>query len=132
MIIFGKVTQKSAILQQKSKLSNRFKNHFADLFYFRNFAPMIKWLKRYISLPLLIVAGFVAYVLFFNENSVMRSMDYAAEIRSLEEKIAQCEDTLRHYEALNRRLDSDPQELERIVREHYHMQRPSEDVYICD
>ncbi|MDE6535660.1 MAG: septum formation initiator family protein [Muribaculaceae bacterium] len=91
---------------------------------------MINWLKRYISLPLLIVMGFLAYVLFFNENSLMKSMDYASEIRELEAKIAQCEDTLRHYEALNKRLDSNPEELERIVREHYHMQRPSEDVYI--
>lgn len=93
---------------------------------------MIKWLKRYISLPLLIVLAFVAYVLFFNDNSVMKSMDYAAEIRALEARIEQCEDTLRLYEALNRRLDSNPEELERIVREHYHMQRPSEDVYIFD
>lgn len=93
---------------------------------------MIKWLRRYVSLSLLIVIAFVMFVLFFNENSVMRSMDYAAQIRSLEEQIAQYEDTLRHYEDLNRRLDSDPVELERIVREHYHMQRPSEDVYIFD
>ncbi|MBP3534626.1 MAG: septum formation initiator family protein [Muribaculaceae bacterium] len=93
---------------------------------------MIKWLKRYVSLSLLVVLGFVAFVLFFNENSVMRSMDYNAEIRSLEKEIAQYEDTLRHYQALNDRLNSDPAEMERIVREHYHMQRPSEDVYIFD
>jgi len=93
---------------------------------------MINWLKRYVSPSLLIVLAFVAFVLFFNENSVMRSMDYAAQIRDLEEQIAEYEDTLRHYEELNRRLDSDPIELERIVREHYHMQRPSEDVYIFD
>lgn len=93
---------------------------------------MINWLKRYVSPSLLMVLAFVVFVLFFNENSVMRSMDYAAEIRDLEEQIAEYEDTLRHYEELNRRLDSDPVELERIVREHYHMQRPSEDVYIFD
>ncbi|MBD5240163.1 MAG: hypothetical protein HDS64_10445 [Bacteroidales bacterium] len=93
---------------------------------------MINWLKRYISLPLLIVMGFLTYVLFFNDNSLKKSIDYAGEIRTLEEKIAQCEDTLRHYEALTKRLDSSPEELERIVREHYHMKRPSEDVYIFD
>ncbi len=93
---------------------------------------MINWLKRYVSPSLLMVLAFVAFVLFFNENSVMRSMDYASQIRDLEEQIAEYEDTLRHYEELNRRLDSDPVELERIVREHYHMQRPSEDVYIFD
>lgn len=93
---------------------------------------MIAWIKRYVSIPLLLVIAFVVFVLFFNENSMMRAMDYNAEIRSLEAEIAQYEDTLRYYEALNRRLDSDPVELERIVREHYHMQRPSEDVYIFD
>lgn len=93
---------------------------------------MIKWLKRYVSLSLLVVLGFIAFVLFFNDNSVAKSYDYAAQIRELEGEIAQYEDTLRHYRELNRRLDSDPQEMERIVREHYHMQRPSEDVYIFD
>lgn len=93
---------------------------------------MIKWLKRYVSLSLLVVLGFVAFVLFFNENSVMKSMDYASEIRDLEAQIAQYEDTLRYYQELNARLDSDPRELERIVRVNYHMQRPSEDVYIFD
>lgn len=93
---------------------------------------MIKWLKRYVSLPLLAVVAFVVFVLFFNENSVARSYDYASEIRELEARIADYEDTLRYYQELNRRLDSDPLELERIVREYYHMQRPSEDVYIID
>lgn len=93
---------------------------------------MIKWLKRYVSLSLLVVIAFVTFVLFFNDNSVMRSIDYASEIRGLKERIADYEDTLSHYEALNRRLDTDPAELERIVREHYHMQRPSEDVYVFE
>ncbi len=93
---------------------------------------MIQWIKRYFSLSLIVVLAFMAFVLFFNDNSVSKSYEYAAEIRKLEERISQYEDTLRHYQELNRRLDSDPQELERIVREHYHMQRPSEDVYIFD
>lgn len=93
---------------------------------------MIKWLKRYVSVPLIAVVAFVVFVLFFNENSMIKSYDYSTEIRSLERQIVQCEDTLRYYRELNRRLDSDPQELERIVREQYHMQRPSEDVYIFD
>lgn len=93
---------------------------------------MIKWIKRYISFPLIATVGFIVYLLFLNENSVTKSMNYAAEVRSLQTQIAQWEDTLRHYERLNALLDSDPGELERIVRENYHMQRPSEDVYIVD
>ncbi len=91
---------------------------------------MIKWLRRYVSVPFLFGLTFVSYVLFFNDNSVMRSMEYAHEIRELETRIEQLEDTLAMYQSLNRSLDSNPEELERIVREHYRMQRASEDVYL--
>ena len=37
---------------------------------------------------------------------------------------------MNYYRSLNQRLDTDPQTLERIVREQYHMQRPNEDVYV--
>lgn len=79
---------------------------------------------------MLAVLAFVAYVLFFNDNSVMKNMEYAAQIRDLKEQIAMYEDTLQHYAALNHRLDTNPAELERILREKHHYQRQSEDVYI--
>ena len=91
---------------------------------------MKEWLKRYVSPASILIMAFVVYVLFINENSVQRNYEYASEIRDLKARIASYEDTLRVYEELNRKLDSDPVELERIVREQYHMQRPSEDVYI--
>ena len=93
---------------------------------------MLTWLKRYVSLSLIIILGFVAYVLFFNENSIMRNMEYASQIRELEKEIAVYEDTLMHYQQLNEMLDGNPAEIERIVRERYHMQRLSEDVYIFE
>ena len=90
----------------------------------------MKWLKRYVSLPLLIVVAFLAYLSFFNENSMARGLDLSLQSRSLQREIAAYEDTLQLYQQLNSRLDTDPRELERIVREVYHMQRPSEDVYV--
>ncbi len=93
---------------------------------------MLTWLKRYVSLSLIVILGFVAYVLFFNENSIMRNMEYASQIRELEKEIAVYEDTLMHYRQLNEMLDGNPAEIERIVRERYHMQRLSEDVYIFE
>lgn len=44
---------------------------------------MINWFRRYVSISLLVVLAFVTFVLFFNENSVMKSMDYASEIRGI-------------------------------------------------
>lgn len=93
---------------------------------------MLNWLKRYVSLPMLVVLGFVVYVLFFNENSVKKNIAYAVEIRDLKTQIAQYEDTLTLYQRLNSLLDGNNDEMERIVRENYQMQRPSEDVYIFD
>ena len=93
---------------------------------------MNKWLKRYVRIPFILMTGFVIYMLFLNDNSLMVGMTYDMQIRDLEAQIEECEDTLRYYQMLNERLDTDPVELERIVREHYHMQRPSEDVYVFD
>ena len=39
---------------------------------------------------------------------------------------------MQYYHRLNASLSTDPRELERIVREQYHMQRPNEDVYIFE
>ncbi|MCC8038798.1 MAG: septum formation initiator family protein [Bacteroidales bacterium] len=90
------------------------------------------WCRRYLSGMLLIVVAFVLFVLFFNDNSIMKSYEYSREIERLEKEIAQNEDTLTHYLQLNRSLDTDPVTMERIVREQYHMQRPNEDVYVFE
>ena len=97
-----------------------------------NWSKMINWWRNYTSVSLFVVIAFVVIVLFCNDNSVMKRMVYTSEIRDLKIKIAQCEDTLTLYRELNRRLDVSSDEMEKIVREHYHMQRPNEDVYVFD
>lgn len=92
----------------------------------------MKWLRRYVSLPLLVVMAFLAYLLFFNEHSLKADMEYARQERELLTEISHYEDTMLYYEALNARLDADPAELEKVVREMYHMQLPSEDVYVFE
>ena len=93
---------------------------------------IISWCRRYISVTFIIVLAFVMFVLFFNDNSVMRSFELNQRITELELEIKDNEDTLIHYQQLNRALDTDAETLERIVRENYHMQRPNEDVYIVE
>lgn len=91
-----------------------------------------KWTRRYITLPLLIAAAYIVFVLFFNENSYFKSMEYQEEIDRLEAEIKENNDTMMHYRRLNASLSSSAEELERIVREQYHMQRPNEDVYVFE
>jgi hypothetical protein len=74
--------------------------------------------------------AFVVIVLFFNENSFLKSVEYTSRINELREEIKDNEDTLRYYQQLNHALDTDPETMERIVRENYHMQHENEDVYI--
>lgn len=91
-----------------------------------------RWCRRYLSLTLFVVIAFILFVLFFNENSIMKSFEYNDRIVKLKEEIQQNEDTLRYYRNLNDRLDTDREAMERIVREQYHMQRPNEDVYVFE
>lgn len=76
------------------------------------------------------VVAFILYVLFFNENSYGRLRELNAEIRRLKIEINDNRDTMEHYLRLNHLLSTDREEMERIAREQYRMQRQGEDVYI--
>ena len=79
--------------------------------------PMKKvfmWCRRYLSV------------------TFVKSVEYTTRIKELREEIRDNEDTLLYYRRMNHALDTDPETMERIVRENYHMQRENEDVYLVD
>ncbi len=92
----------------------------------------ITWCKRYLSFTLLAAITVGALVLFFNENSLLTSIEQERRISELEARISDANDTLTYYRDLNRSLDTDKETMERIVREQHHMQHPDEDVYIFE
>lgn len=89
----------------------------------------IQWCRRYVRLPFPLTVAAIAILYFFNDNSALTYYDYQVQIADLKAQIKANTDTLEYYKALNRNLDTDPEVLERIVRERYHMQRTNEDVY---
>lgn len=91
---------------------------------------LLGWGRRYFSFTLLIVVAYLAFLLFFNENSMMRSIDLDRTIDSLRTEIRVNQDSLEYYKALNNRLSTSPEEMERVAREQYNMNRPDEDVYV--
>lgn len=95
-------------------------------------APRHSWLRRYMSLPTILVLAFVVYLIFFGDNSVARRVEYQNTIDSLNQCLAQQNDSLSYYRDLNRRLSTDPELMEQVVREQYNMNRPNEDVYIME
>lgn len=90
------------------------------------------WCRRYFSVTFIIVIGFTMLVLFFNDNSIIKSMEYDERIKELKHEIKANRDTMEYYRRLNHSLDTDRETMERIVREQYHMQRENEDVYIIE
>lgn len=82
-------------------------------------------------LPLLLIGSVVILLLFFNEEtSVSLNSKYDAEIRNLNAEIRSNRDSAEYYRAKRNAILSGTHDLETIAREQYHMQRPTEDVYI--
>lgn len=92
----------------------------------------INWCRRYLSFTLLGALIVLAIVLFFNENSLVRTIDQEQRIDELQALIEDANDTLTYYRDLNRQLNTSRETMERIVREQHHMQHPDEDVYIFE
>lgn len=89
-----------------------------------------QWCRRYLSLNMLVVAAVLVYLLFFTDNSAALAYEQNREIERLQAEIKANRDTLLYYQRLNHDLSVDPEAMERVVRENYHMQRDNEDVFV--
>ena len=92
----------------------------------------LRWGKRYISIMSLLVVGFVGYTMFIQDNSLIRYMHYSNSIDSLRTEIKNYTDTMNLYHDLNSRLSTDPEIMERVVREQYNMKHQDEDVFVFE
>ena len=70
-------------------------------------------------------------LLFFNdETSLALNMEYEREINRLSLEIKENKDSAAFYRSQREALLHDSQDLEHMARERFHMQRPTEDVFI--
>lgn len=90
------------------------------------------WMQRYMSLPTVAVLAVLVYIVFFGDSSVARRIEYQRQIDSLQAEVAVVQDSVDYYRDLNSRLASDPEAMERVVREQYNMKRDREDVFIIE
>lgn len=91
---------------------------------------IINWFRRYISIMLIVVVLFVVYTLFIQENSIIKYFEYSHTIDSLKTEIKSATDTMLYYKEMNSRLSTDPEVMERVVRENFNMARDGEEVFI--
>lgn len=96
------------------------------------FQNMLLWIRRYISLWLVVVLAFVIYIYFYSDTSIGSRSELEHRIDSLRTEIAAYTDSAAYYRRLNISLQVDPATMERVIREHYHMKHPDEDVYIFE
>ena len=90
------------------------------------------WIPRWISLPLVIIVTFLVVMVFFGDNSYIKSNEYAEKIYELEKEIQANKDSAKYYQRKSKELVTDCETLEKIAREQYGMKRDNEDVYITE
>lgn len=88
------------------------------------------WTRRFVPVSTLLCLAAVGFVVFSGENTVFNTIDYDRQIDSLRSELNAQTDTMLYYRGLNKRLASDPELMEQVVREQYSMKRDGEDVYI--
>lgn len=93
-------------------------------------SSLLSWLRRFMSPATLVCLLVLGYIIFSGENTVFRSIEYDRTIDSLRAELEANRDTMLYYRDLNRRLASDRDLMEQVVREQYGMKRTSEDVFI--
>lgn len=89
------------------------------------------WIRRKSHIPVLLIGSVVILLLFLNDDaSISLNVEYQKEINSLRAEIQECRDSAAYYRQQREALFADSEELEHIAREKYHMQKPTEDVYL--
>lgn len=81
---------------------------------------------------IVIIVLFGVYITCMSDYNYSRVLEYDKQIKSLKAQIKQCNDSTVVYRQRLKMLDSDPETLERIVREEYLMKRGNEDLYIVN
>ncbi|MBD5203884.1 MAG: hypothetical protein HDS82_03295 [Bacteroidales bacterium] len=89
------------------------------------------WVRRRSSIPVLLIGSLVVLLLVLNEDtSISLNMEYERQINEIKAEIKLNKDSAAFYRSRRESILQGTADLEYLAREQYHMQRPTEDVYI--
>lgn len=88
---------------------------------------LVKGLKYIITLCV-----FVVFIVFLDENNLMKRIDNAETIDEMETDINQCKNNFHSNTMRLNMLRTNPHYIEKIAREKYLMKKPDEDVYVFE
>ncbi len=90
-----------------------------------------KWFAIASNVYVLVITGFLVWMLFLDTNSWMTHRELNKEIKKLEEQRSQLEEEITKDKALIEKL-KDPEQLEKYARERYNMKKEGEEVFIIE
>lgn len=91
------------------------------------------WQRRKGTIPFIIIATVIVAVLILNEEtSVKTNMEYEARINELRAEIKHNLDSAEFYRRHRIAIENGEGDLEKLARERYHMQKPTEDVFVYE
>lgn len=80
---------------------------------------------------MILIGSLIVMLLFFNEEtSLALNMEYDREINRLSLEIKENKDSANYYRNQKDAILHNSGDLEHLARERFHMQRPTEDVFI--
>lgn len=91
------------------------------------------WRRRRGAIPFIVIASVIVLVLYLNEEtSVRTNMEYEGKINELKQEIKHNLDSAEYYRVHRLAIENGEGDLEHLARERYHMQKPTEDVFVYE
>ena len=90
-----------------------------------------RWFAIASNVYVLVITGFLIWMLFLDTNSWMTHRELNKEIEKLERQRNQLQEEIQKDKALIEKL-KDPEELEKYARERYKMKKEGEEIFIIE
>jgi cell division protein DivIC len=80
----------------------------------------------------LVTAFFLSWIFFFAENDLVTQYKQGKEYNEMKEKIKYLEAEIQEMKKQTIALQTDSATIEKYAREHYHMKKPNEEIFVFD
>lgn len=94
--------------------------------------PKNKWYKFLLNKYLIVGLAFVIWMIFFDQNSYLLHKNLDEDIHELQEEKAFFESEIELEGAELKKMDSHPEEYEKLAREKFLMKRENEDIFVIE
>lgn len=80
----------------------------------------------------LVTLFFLSWIFFFASNNLIAQYEENKELLEMKAKIKFLETEIKNMQTQYNALKTDPNAIEKLAREKYHMKKPNEDLFVFD